>query len=208
MGSWTFTTFLDTVSANCTSNPASWKCEPSVTYATSPHNALAAFNWIISAVDSKSDSSSNLTISSTDNPFAINFSNATLNLVDAGTENERYTFSTMVQKAVFPSFNVKCFYNDTVFMADLYTSKPKSYPNNSTGASAATTSSVAAAAPTGGAFADWGYAIDATQHIGGGVDVPACYTLENGQPGDRVTSGYSAMPPEDFCSCAYKNYDP
>lgn len=50
--------------------------------------------------------------------------------------------------------------------------------------------------------------MDATQHIGGGVDVPACYTLNNGQPQDRVTSGYAVMPPEDFCSCAYKNYDP
>ena len=50
--------------------------------------------------------------------------------------------------------------------------------------------------------------MDATLHIGGGVDVPACYAMNNGQPGGRVTSGYSVMPPEDFCSCAYKNYDP
>ena len=201
------------MSVNCTSNPASWKCEPSVTYATSPTNAQAPFNWIISAADAGSDagSTSNLTISSTDNPFAINFANATLNLVDKGTDNERYTFTTMVQKAVFPSFNVKCFYNDTHFTADLYTRKPKSYPTNST--SPSTTSSAAdagatAGSPTGGAFADWGFAMDATQYASGGVDVPACYQLDNGQPGSRVTSGYSVMPAADFCSCAYQNYGP
>ena len=214
IGSYTFTTFLDTTSTNCTSNPASWKCEPSVTYATSPTNSQATFNWIISAANSSSNSRSNLTISSTNNPFAIDFSNATLILVDAGTDNERYTFTTTVQKAVYPSFNVRCYYNDTLFTADLYTSKPNSYPNNSTSAGATSSAAGAAAtdgaagAPAGGAFADWNYAVDATQSIGGGVDVPACYSLNNGQPGDRVTSGYTMMPAADFCSCAYKNYDP
>ena len=50
--------------------------------------------------------------------------------------------------------------------------------------------------------------MDATQSIGGGVDVPACYTLNDREPGDRVTSGYNVMPAADFCTCAYKNYDP
>ncbi|CAF9943837.1 MAG: hypothetical protein ALECFALPRED_001470 [Alectoria fallacina] len=214
IGSYTFTTFLDTTSTNCTSNSASWKCEPSVTYATSPTNAEATFNWIISAADADSNSGSNLTISSTNNPFSIDFSNATLTLADAGTDNERYTFSTTVQKDVFPSFGVKCDYNDTLFSADLYTSKPKSYPSNSTSASATSSAAAAAAsggaagAPAGGAFANWNFAVDATQSIGGGVDVPACYTLNNGEPGDRVTSGYNVMPAADFCTCAYKNYDP
>lgn len=210
IGSYTFITFLDTTSTNCTSNPESWKCEPSVTYASSPTNAQATFNWIISAADANSSSASNLTISSTDNPFAIDFSNATLTLVDSGTDNERYTFSTTVQKAVYPAFNVKCDYNDTLFTADLYTNKPKSYPSNSTSASATSSaaSATSSAAATSGAFANWNYAVDATQAIGGGVDVPACYSLNNGQPGDRVTSGYDVMPAADFCSCAYKNYDP
>lgn len=105
----------------------------------------------------------------------------------------------MVQKAVFPAFNVKCFYNDTVFIADLYTSKANSYPMSNNDSSTGS---------DGGAFADWRFAMDATQHIGGGVDVPACYNLVSGQPADRITSGYSVMPPENFCSCAYKNYDP
>ena len=98
-------------------------------------------------------------------------------------------------------------------MADLYTNKPKSYPGNTT-ASASATSSAAAAAATGappaagGAFADWNFAMDARQYISGGVDVPACYQYNNGQLGNRVTSGYTMMAAADFCSCAYKNYDP
>lgn len=214
IGSYTFTTFLDTTSTNCTNNAESWKCEPSVTYATSPTDSQATFNWIISAADANANSGSNLTISSTDNPFSIDFSNATLILVDAGTVNERYTFSTTVPKDVFPSFNVKCDYNYTTFTADLYTSKPKSYPGNSTSASATSSAAGAAAtdraagAPAGGAFANWKYAVDATQSVGGGVDVPACYNMNNGQPGGRVTSGYTVMPATDFCTCEYKNYDP
>lgn len=214
IGSYTFTTFLDTTSANCTSNPASWKCEPSVTYASSPTNAQATFNWIISAADSNSSSGSNLTISSTDNPFVIDFSDAPLTLADAGTDNERYTFSITVAKAVFPSFNVKCDYNDTQFTANLYTNKPKSYPGNSTSATPTSSAAGAAAtggaagAPAGGAFANWNFAVDAEQSIGGGVDVPACYSLVDEEPGNRVTAGYDVMPAADFCSCAYKNYDP
>lgn len=96
----------------------------------------------------------------------------------------------------------------------MYTSKPKSYPSGTASASATSSAAGAAAtqgaagAPAGGAFAEWKFAVDATQDIGGGVDVPACYSLNNGQPQDRVTSGYDVMPAADFCSCAYKNYDP
>ena len=212
-GSYSFTTFLDTTSTNCTSNPASWTCHPYVTYATSPTNSQSIFNWIISATGP--GSSPNFTISSTDNPFAIDFFNATLNLLDAGSDQERYKFTTTLQKAIFPSFGVKCFYNETQFTADMYTKKPKSYPANSTSPSSsasatlsASTTAPSAGAPPGGNFGEWGYAVDATQSIGGGVDVPACYDYSNGQIGDRVTDGYSVEPAEEFCSCAYKNYDP
>ena len=206
-GSWTFTTFLDSTSTNCTSNPLAWKCEPSVTYASSPTNAEATFNWIIN-----STSPSTFTISSTDNPFAIDFSNASLTLLDADTPTERYTFTTTVQKQVFPSFSVKCFYNTTQFSADLYTKRAKSYPANSSSAStsspAAAATSGAAGAAAGGVFANWDFAVDATQSIGGGEDVPACYNTDNGVVGSRVTDGYTVEPSTDFCSCAYKNYDP
>ena len=100
-------------------------------------------------------------------------------------------------------------------MANLYTKKPKSYPSNSTSASptssnagAASTGDVSAGAPAGGNFVDWDFAVDATQSIGGGVDVPACFNVNNGQVGSRVTTRYTVEPAENFCSCAYKNYDP
>ncbi|KAM0806381.1 hypothetical protein BDR22DRAFT_27731 [Usnea florida] len=215
IGSYTFTTFLDTVSSNCTSNSTSWSCEPSVTYANSPTNSQAIFNWIISSNSADSNSASDLLISSTDNPFAINFSNVSLTLRDNGTSNERYTFSTTVIKQTFPKLNVRCDYNDTLFTADLYTSKPKSYPNNSTSSASTTSSAVTAAAtdasagaPAGGNFASWDFAVDATQSIGGGVDVPSCFQYKNGQLGDPDTAGYTVQPSTDFCSCAYKNYDP
>ena len=89
------------------------------------------------------------------------------------------------------------------------------YPPSS---GAATTSSASVAAATdgpvgtaaGGDFADWKFAVDATLSIGGGEDVPACYNYNanNGQLGSRITIGYSVMPAANFCSCAYKNYDP
>ena len=207
-GSYTLQTFLDTTSANCTSNSASWKCEPAVTYATSPTDSMATFNWIISA-----SSSDNFTISSTDNPFAIDFSNATLTLHDPGSPEERYSFTTTVQKVVFPSFNVKCFYNDTQFSADMYTKKPKSYPPDSASPTSSAIEAVSTTAvgpnPAGtSAFSNWNFAVDATQSIGGGIDVPACYDWVDGQVGSRLTSGYTVQPAEDFCSCAYKNYDP
>ena len=210
-GSYTLETFLDTTTTNCTSNPQSWKCEPSVTYSASPTDSMATFNWIITPATT-SDPNPNFTISSTDNPFAINFANAPLKLLGAGTDDERYTFTTMVQKAVFPSFSVKCYYNETQFTANMYTKKPKSYPPGSTAsasaAAPASTSGSAAGAPPGASFATWHFAIDATQSIGGGVDVPACYNMDNGQVGSRVMSGYSIQPAQDFCSCAYKNYNP
>ncbi len=99
----------------------------------------------------------------------------------------------------------------------MYTKKAKSYPPNipsasstasAAGAAATSGGGGAAGAPAGGAFANWNFAVDATQSIGGGVDVPACYSMDNGQVGGRVTKGYTVKPAQDFCSCAYKNYDP
>lgn len=174
---------------------------------------MATFNWIISA--SGPSSSPNFTISSSGDPFAIAFSNATLSLLDAGSAEERYTFITTFQRSVFPTGGVQCFYNNTQFTASMYTKKPKSYPSNSTSGSTTSSAAPAAAtgdgpagAPAGGSFVNWNFAVDALQSIGGGVDVPACYNTNNGQTGSRITSGYTAQPAENFCSCAYKNYDP
>ena len=201
-------TILDTVSTNCTSNSASWTCDPSVTYATSPTDSMATFNWIISA--SGPSSSPNFTISSSGDPFAIGFSNAPLSLLDPGSANERYSFTTNVQKVVFPTLSVKCYYNSTQFTADLYTKRQKSYPPSSAGGSATSsaTTPTATGSGTGDTFVNWNFAVDATQSVEGGVDVPDCYNTNNGQVISKVTTGYTPKPAEDFCSCVYKNYDP
>lgn len=212
IGSWTFTTFLSTVSTNCTSNPESWTCEPAQTFAQSPSGSQAMFNWIITpAAGTAQQQQQNLSISSTNNPFAITFANTSLTLADAGTGNERYTFTAQsVPKVVYPSANIKCYYNETTFSGDLYTKKSKTYPagssSSSTTSSAATASSTAVGSSNQPLFADWGFAVDATQSIGGGVDVPECYTWNNGVDGDRVTTGYTSEPVGSFCSCAYANF--
>ncbi|KAL9125508.1 MAG: hypothetical protein Q9217_005295 [Psora testacea] len=207
-GSYTFTTFLNTISKDCTSNSASWSCEPSVTYESDPVNSKAQFNWIITATNTTPAAAPNFTISSTNNPFAIDFKDASLNLMDEGTDTERYTFETQVQKIVFPtnSFAIKCFYNDTQFSADLYTKKTRTFPSN------ATTSPINAASATtrtgnGASYAEWEFAVDAAQSIGGGVDVPDCYQYNNRQIGAKITSGYEEQELNEFCSCTYRNYD-
>ena len=207
-GSYTFTTFLSTVSTNCTSNPSSWNCQPSVTYSTDPSGSEAQFNWIISTTNSTPISSPNFTISSTNNPFSIDFTNTSLILMDAGQDTERYSFTTTVPKIVYPttSLSIKCFYNQTQFSGNLYTKKPKTAPSGA--AAASSTSTASAAASTGDAFAEWNFAVEATQSIGGGVDVPDCYQYNNGQTGARVTQGYEERDAGQFCSCAYKNDNP
>ena len=204
-GSYTLQTFLDTTSTNCTSNSSSWSCHPYVTYATSPTDALTTFNWIISPATSPGSSPNAFTISSTANPFTINFNNVPLSLNDPGSPDERYNFTTKLNYQTLPSLNVICFFNDTQFTANMYTKKPKSYPSNSAIPSA---TAVTTGTSAGGAFANWNFAVDVTASIGGGVDVPACYNFVNSQVGERIATGYTAQPAGDFCSCAYKNYDP
>ena len=202
VGSWSFTTFLSTVSTSCTSNAQAWTCEPGQTYAQSPSGAQVTFDWIITDA---APTANNFSISSSNNPFSITFASTSLTLVDAGTDTERYTFkASSVSKNTFPSPNIKCYYNQTTFSGDLYTKKPKSYP---AGAAASSTSAPSASSTSSSQpYADWGFAVDAAQSMNGGVDVPDCYTWNDGVDGDRVTNGYNVEPMSSFCSCAYANY--
>ncbi|KAG8533851.1 uncharacterized protein KY384_001592 [Bacidia gigantensis] len=191
-GSYTFTTYLTLAASNCTGESTAWTCQPSMTYSsTSPSSQAASkaqFNWIIA-----STAPNTFTISSTQNPFAIDFKDVPLSILDTGLATERYTFRTTVPKTVFPSasFSTQCFYNSTLFSGNLYTKKPPDTPP-------------AAGGSTDMAFPDWKFAVDAAQSVGGGEGVPDCY---NG--GQRVTQGDLAEQKGagDFCSCGYKNYD-
>lgn len=209
IGSYSLNTFLDTVSTNCTSNPATWRCYPYTTYSSSPTAALATFNWIITA---STTSSGNYTISSTDNPFAINFGNASLRLLDANAATERYHFRVPITKLVVPSVAITsdntmatCFFNGTIFEANLYTKIPNTYPPASPSSTSAAASSSSTA---GGGFGSWPYAVEVTQTIGGGNGVPVCFHGVNSNLGAEITTGFTAQAAGDMCSCVYKNYDP
>ncbi len=76
------------------------------------------------------------------------------------------------------------------------------YPSNSS-----SSSSSRGTDPSSG-IQPWPFAVKVIQGIGGGVDVPACYEVHNGELGARVTSGLVPQPSSQNCDCTYKNYDP
>ena len=203
-GSYTFMTFLDAITTDCTSKPINWDCGSPSTYHESPSAASAIYQWIING--SSSDSTSTFSISSTDNPFAINFANVPLTLVDEHLQTERYTFVTKTNKVSLPSLGVRCYYNDVIFEGSLYTQRPKSYFGPSTGTTTAETPD--ATNSSSSAFENWKFAVDVKQSIGGGPNVPECYHVDNGVKGAKITDEITSETADDQCSCLYKNYDP
>ena len=209
IGAYSLTTFLDTVSSKCTAQSSTWNCYPYTTYGADPSGAKATFNWIIGGT------AADLTISSTNNIFAIDFANASLKLVDGNTPNERYTFSIPNDKTVIPNGDITgkglmaaCQYNNTVLQASLYTRLPSTYNPDANTTSAAGTSSAATGAPTSasGSFQPWPHAVSVEQKIIGGTDVPACYEVQNGKRLGRILNGLDPQPSDSACSCSYKNY--
>ena len=191
-------------------------------YKDSPTGSKAQFNWIISPVPNSDNK--NFSISSTNNPFSIDFRDKSLQLLDAGLETERYRFETTLQKIVYPSasFNVKCFYNTTLFAANLYTKKkadavapatsssPPLLRRKESGWNIRPISDDTFLIPRQQQqFREYPYAVDATQSIGGGQGVPDCYEYDQKNPGGvgkRVTKGYESKNSGDFCSCGYENW--
>ena len=191
-------------------------------YSSSPAGSRAQFNWEIrlddSAIMSPTNNNNNFSISSTANPFTIGFKDVPLQLLDQGLDTERWAFQTTLQKVVFPkaNFGVKCYYNSTLFAANLYTKKAKdNVPTPSSSSRLFRRDPHAGPSPLDkrqdqGQFKEWDYAIDATQSIGGGTGVPDCYEYDGAKPdevGKRVTKGYEGKTAGDFCSCVYGNWD-
>lgn len=199
-GSYTFDTVLSSVSTGCTSNSNTWRCFPYSTYSETGSGADTQFNWIITTSETNS---SEYLISSSTNPFALDFINATLSLTDNGTAREAYKFSINMQKIVVPNVTLtandattNCFYNQTIFSAVLYTKMAKTYPStNSTGANPSGSS---------GKYVSWPYAVDVLQIADGGSSVPDCYQMVNGNTGAHVT--IDTEPSSQSCECAYENY--
>ena len=192
-GTYSLITFLDTVQTDCKEISATWTCYPYTDYNTDSAKALATFNWIIS-----SDSSGSYQVSSTHNPFSINFTNTDLTLLDEGQDSERYHLQLEITKTVSPSSSitddgssVECDYDNTSLQAFLYTKMAKTYPDTEYGD------------PTGDpSYPTWPWAVRVEQSVGGGQGVPSCKTSS----GDQVTDGLDAQDPSSLCSCLYKNW--
>lgn len=192
-GSYSFTTYLSTITTNCTSNPATWTCYPYTTYSQSPSASTATFQWIINPVPY----SSNYTISSTDNLFSIVFTNLTLSLMNAGQNDEHYFFSTSIQKPTKPSVPLTdqnlastCYFNQTSFEGYLYTKMEKTFPSSGNGTSGI----------EGQPFAQWPYAVSVKQISGGGAGTPTCLGPQGQSLGDFNVSNVVQQ-----CECLYLN---
>ncbi|KAK5732794.1 hypothetical protein LTR17_010212 [Elasticomyces elasticus] len=209
LGEYSFITALRAVETNCTSNAATWRCYPYSVFdpaeSSTNTSSLATFNWIVSNTsatyatnETSSDAPSNLTISSTNNPFSITFGNQSLTYVPGSSDNAssaRYEFSFTQQKSVIPSSSILssgaaaiCYYNATIFTGTLYLDTNSTFPG----------SGVADATGIGG-YTPWPYAVEITQTSGGGVGVPDCYQSVNGGVGQRILTA-TTPEPEDIPS--------
>jgi len=219
LGEYSMITALRTVNTNCTSNPSTWRCYPYSTYNPadgSNTSSLATFNWIIANTSSQyatinsTDTTSpegvpaNLSISATNNPFSIAFSNQSLIYIapSSNATAVRYTFSFTQPKSVIPSTSLlssgaaaECFFNSTVFTGTLYLNVSSTFPGGNL------------ADETGiGGYTPWPYALEISQRSGGGQDVPACYEMANGRVGDRILTATTPEPEGSECLCDYRNY--
>lgn len=169
-----------------------------MTYREANAGADTTFNWIITPT---SANGTDYVISSTNNPFALDFSNATLSMTNSGQSSEAYRFSINMQKTVIPNVtlaadgaSVDCFYNGTIFSAVLYTKKEKTYP----------TQNKTSSSPTE-AYLPWPYAVEVQQMANGDTGVPDCYKIINGNIGEPVPIG--TEPSTQTCQCMYQNYN-
>ena len=219
LGEYSMVTALKDVSTNCTSNSATWSCYPATVFDPSVPgsntSSMATFNWIIQPTASDyatvstgatSDAGipANLTISSTNNPLSVSFTNQSLTYFasSSNSTSARYTFSFTTSKVVFPPVALtsdnaatKCFYNQTMFLATLYLAAPRDYPS----------SSLANSDGVGG-FTQWPFALEITQTSPGGQDVPACYEYINGAVGKPISPGLAPEPSTKQCLCDYNNF--
>ena len=193
-GSYTFDTYLSAISANCTSDFATWMCYPYTTYAQNPAASAASFDWIISP---SPDSNTSYTISSTANIFSIIFSNISLSLQSAGQSDEHYFFQTTTQKPTKPTSQLgdqnvasTCYFNETTFQGYLYTKQNATY-GSSTSANSSDSSQ---------SFAAWPGAVRVEQLAAAGPATPTCLGPDGQSLGDFSVETQSAV-----CECLYSN---
>ena len=196
-GFYSIAMYLTVATANCTSNPVTWRCFPYTTYDQSAPMSLVTFFWNIT----HHAGNDTFAISSS-NPFSINFVNVPLTLLDRDTDNERYYFSLSLTQAIIPSSSISqdnvmatCDFESTLVMGNLYTRRN------------ATSQSVSAPKNATRDWKQWQHAVEISQQVGGGGNIPTCYRTINGVRGDRVVSGLQPKTNSDMCQCSYQNFD-
>jgi len=216
LGKYSFLTALREEDNNCTSNPATWNCYPYHVFSPSDSStntsSLAAFNWIISNTSAIYPSNTtnlttdpdgvpaNLTISSSNNPFAITFPAQPLTYSHAPgnvrAPTPRYTFSFTLPKTVMPMPSVSsdntastCFFNQTILTGVIHLAAEIVFP-------------IPGQASMGG-YEPWPFAVDMMQLANAGTGVPDCYEVTNGDLGQSVTV---APTQGGECLCDYRNY--
>jgi hypothetical protein len=188
VGVYSIAAFLYSTKPSCTPVPATWRCYPYTLYSTSQSGSQSTFNWIIAGTNSSSGLK--YTISATDNPFALPFTNATLTLQERGTQDEHWGFSTTLPKVVYPDevitadgSTARCYYNQSMVSGNLYTRR-----NATLG---------------GGANEDdvWPGAVEIWQT----ADMaPTCFEVLNGNDGEKVQlTGASTS---GMCQCMYADF--
>lgn len=194
LGSYSFLTFLDTVTTECTSNPGTWTCAPKTDYYTDPQKALTMLNWQISG----SAGSYKISSKGQDPTFDTMFQNEKLELLDAGKDQERYRFQISRSKSVNMTGSIgdargdfNCDFGTTNIQGFLYTKMQRTYPGD--------TISV-----TGAGENIWPYAVRVEQTVAGGQGIPSCSTSS----GEELKNGTKAQDASTLCSCLYKNWTP
>ncbi|KAI7202179.1 hypothetical protein D0869_04404 [Hortaea werneckii] len=220
LGEYSLVTALRALDTNCTPNPATWRCYPYSFYDPSDpataDTSMATFNWILSNTSSiypTNDTTvttsaagipANLTISSTNNPFSVTFTNESLTYVNeqGNSTSARFTFNFRMHKSVIPSASItsnnaatQCYYNSTKFVGTLYLNARSDYPTIDAGEN-----------DGGAGYTRWPYVVEIQQSSPGGQDVPTCYETFNGQVGNKILTLGDAQPDTSQCLCDYRNY--
>ena len=221
LGQYSFVTNLRAQQTNCTTNPATWRCYPySVLDPSNPSTnatSQSTFNWIIrntSAIYATKDTPStpsagipaNLTLSSTNNPFALTFTNQTLTYHSSSSDGNAsppmLTFAFTLPKTVVPTSAIasdnsatQCFFNSTILSGRISLAA-----SSSEGLS--TDSAANSDSPQ-----RWPYGVEVLQSSAGGEGTPDCYKTVNGGLDERVTeSSESIAAVGEECRCEYSNF--
>ena len=105
---------------------------------------------------------------------------------------------------VAPLDNVHCFYDGTTLEGDMYTKLTQVFSNTSYTNTASSASPTSTPSSYVGGQQNWPYAVNITQFIQGGADVPKCYRMNNGTQVEQLTQGLEPKASTDTCRCHYQ----